>query len=53
MTETKDTLLKNLLVEIGQMIINALRKYSKELYRAETKRKCKVFLEYRATCRYT
>ncbi|MBR0459234.1 MAG: DUF2924 domain-containing protein [Victivallales bacterium] len=51
MTETKDTLLKNLLVEIGQMNIQALRKYYKELYGVETKQKCKELLRRRIAYR--
>ena len=51
MTENKDTLLKSLLVEIGQMNIQALRMYYKELYGVETKQKCKELLRRRIAYR--
>ena len=51
MTETKDTLLKSLLVEIGQMNIQSLRKYYQELYGVETKQKCKELLRRRIAYR--
>ena len=51
MTETKDTLLKSLLVEIGQMNIQSLRKFYQELYGVETKQKCKELLRRRIAYR--
>ena len=51
MTENKDTLLKSLLVEIGQMNIQSLRKYYQELYGVETKQKCKELLRRRIAYR--